>query len=93
MSIVVRNTRPEQPRVTLFGQLDDGGYAASVMDEDAVPYTLYWDNAIDQAIVYIEPDDEQLERVVTALNEGKLEFARLQEFGASSGGTTTIIVS
>jgi hypothetical protein len=89
----VPNTRPDVPRVTLFGQLDDGSYAAAVMDEDAVPYTRYWGNAIDQAVVYIEPDDEQLKRMVGALNEGKLEFSRLQDFGSSNGGTSTITIS
>ncbi|HEY8100674.1 MAG TPA: hypothetical protein VIF82_07955 [Burkholderiaceae bacterium] len=91
--IVVPNTRPDAPRVTLFGQLNDGSYTAKVMDEDAVPYTYCWDNAIDQAMVYIEPDDEQLERMITALNEGRLEFSRLQDFGTANGGTSTITVS
>ncbi|MGZ5856239.1 MAG: hypothetical protein ACXWJK_03275 [Burkholderiaceae bacterium] len=93
MSMVIPNTRPDTPRVTLFGQLDDGDYTATVLDEDAVPYTRYWDNAIDQVMVYIEPDDDQLERMVSALNEGRLEFSRLQDFGSSNGGTSTITVS
>ncbi|MGZ3252998.1 MAG: hypothetical protein ACXU7D_01660 [Burkholderiaceae bacterium] len=92
MTIVVPNTRPDMPRVTLFGQLDDGGFTAEVMDEDAVPYTHYWENAIDQAMVYIEPDDHQLEQMVRALNEGKLEFSGLQDFGASDGGTSIIVI-
>lgn len=90
--IVVPNTQPDTPRVTLFGQLDDGSYVAKVMDEDAVPYTRYWNNAIDQAIVYIEPDGEQLERIVNALNDGRLEFYHLQDFGTANGGTSTIAV-
>lgn len=93
VSIVVSNTRSDAPRVTLFGQLDDGGYTATVMDEDAVPYTRYWDRAIDQAVVYIEPDDEQLERMIAALNEGRLAFSRLQDFGSSNGGTSIITFS
>jgi hypothetical protein len=90
MTIVVPNTRPDQPRVTLFGQLDDGAYVAKVMDEDEVPYMQYWKNALDQAMVYIEPDDDQLARIVSALNEGKLEFSRLQDFGAADGETSAI---
>jgi hypothetical protein len=90
MDIVVPNTRPDVPRVTLFGQLNDGSYAAEVMDEDAVPYTLYWDTAIDQCAVYIEPDEEQLERIVNALNEGRLEFSRLQDFGSVNGESSII---
>lgn len=92
MDILVQNTRPEVPRVTLFGQLDDGAYAARVMDEDAVPYTPCWENEIDQAIVYIEPSDDQLEQMVNALNEGRLEFSRLQDFGGANGGVSTISV-
>ena len=92
MSIVVPNTRPDVPRVTLFGQLDDGTYAARVMDEDAVPYKRCWDNAIDQVMVYIEPDDDQLAHMLAALNDGRLEFSRLQDFGSSGGGTSTIPV-
>jgi hypothetical protein len=93
MSIVVPNTQPDAPRVTLFGQLDDGHYTAAVMDEDAVPYTRYWDNAIDQAMVYIEPDDDQLSKMVAALNEGRLDFSSLQDFGSSNGGTSIITIS
>ena len=88
--IVVHNTRPDVPRVTLFGQLNDGSYIAEVMDEDAVPYTLYWDNAIDQCVVYIEPENDQLERIVNALNEGRLEFSHLQDFGSVNGESSTI---
>lgn len=27
------------------------------MNEDEVPYSKYWENAVDQAMVYIVPDD------------------------------------
>lgn len=88
--ITVSNTRPEAAIVTLFGQLDDGSYAAEVLDETSVPYTPYWDNAIDQAVVYIEPEEEELREIVKALNEGRLEFSQLQDFGAADGGTTDL---
>jgi hypothetical protein len=88
--ITVSNTRPEAPSVALFGQLDDGTYTGEVLEETGVPYTRYWDNAIDQVVVYIEPDDDELQAIVEALNEGRLEFSRLQEFGAADGGTTTL---
>lgn len=90
MSTTVPNTRPDTPRVTLFGQLDDGKYVAEVMAETSVPYTPYWKNALDQAMVYIDPSDEQLQSMVAALNEGRLEFSSLQNYGASNGGTSTI---
>lgn len=92
MPITVQNTRPDEPTVTLFGHLDDGTYAAEVMAETSVPYSSYWDNAIEQVAVYIEPDDEQLQRVVAALNEGRLDFSILQEFGSANGGQSTLPV-
>lgn len=88
--LTVNNTRPEAPNVALFGQLDDGTYAGEVLEETGVPYTRYWSNAIDQVVVYIEPGEKELQEIVRALNDGRLEFSQLQEFGAADGGTTTL---
>lgn len=92
MPTTVANSRPDSPSVTLFGRLDDGTYAAQVMAETSVPYSSYWDNALEQVMVYIEPDEEQLQRVVAALNEGRLDFSRLQDFGSANGGQSTLPV-
>ena len=40
--------------------------------------------------VSIEPDEAQPERMLAALRDGRLEFARLQEFGGLDGGTSTV---
>jgi hypothetical protein len=92
MASTICNTRPEAPRVTLIGQLDDGTYAGEVLEESGVPYTRYWENAIDQAVVYLEPDERQLEKLLEALNEGRITFRQLQEFGSSKGGTSRLPV-
>ncbi len=88
--LTVANTRPDSPRVALFGQLDDGSYAGEVLEEAGVPYTRYWSNAIDQVVVYISPREEELQEIVMALNDGRLDFSMLQELGSSDGGTTTL---
>jgi hypothetical protein len=90
MLITVPNSDPQTPRVTLFGRLDDGRYAAEVMDETAVPYSPYWENEQEQVVVYIDPDETQLSRMLDALQEGRLEFDSLQQFGSSNGGTSNI---
>jgi len=90
MSITVRNTTPDTTRVTLFGELQDGTFAAKVLAETDVPYTRYWDNEIEQRIVYIQPDADQLEAIVAALNERRLTMAQLQDFGGAGGGTSDI---
>lgn len=92
MTTTVQNTRPDAPTVTLFGRLDDGTYAAEVMAETSVPYSTYWDNALEQVVVYIEPDDKQLQQVVSALNEGRLDFSALQNYGSANGGSSTLPV-
>jgi hypothetical protein len=84
----VRNSRSEAPRVVLFGQLADGKFVARRLDEDQVPYTEAWPGTLAQVMVYIEPDDAQLERIVTALKDGRLDFERLQEFGGLDGGVS-----
>lgn len=88
--LTVSNTHPEVPKVALFGQLEDGTYTGEVLEETGVPYTRYWNDAIDQVVVYIEPDEKQLQAIVQALNDGRLHFAQLQEFGAADGGKTAL---
>lgn len=90
MPTTIQNTRPEAPSVTLFGRLDDGTFTAEVMDETGVPYSAYWDNAIEQVVVYIAPNAEQLHTMVAALNEGRLDFSELQNYGSSNGGASTL---
>ncbi|QJE02302.1 hypothetical protein HH212_21640 [Massilia forsythiae] len=90
MSITVNNTTPDTVRITLFGELDDGSFAAKVMTETDVPYTPYWNNQIEQRIVYIEPDQEQLKTILAALNERRLTLDQLQEAGSAGGGTSEI---
>lgn len=90
MPMNVRNSTADAPRVTLFGQLDDGKFVARRMAEDEVPFTKCWEHAVDQVMVYIQPDDDQLARIVEALNQGKLPFARLQEWGSTQGGTSEL---
>jgi hypothetical protein len=92
MSITVRNTTPDTARITLFGELEDGRFDAKVMAETDVPYTRYWDNEIEQRMVYIQPEPEQLQAILAALNERRLTIEQLQEFGSSAGGTSDIPV-
>jgi hypothetical protein len=92
MTIAVPNTRPAEPFVTLFGRLEDGRIVAEVMPETSAPYSAYWKNELEQAIVYIEPNDIQLGRIVKALNDGKLDFSHLQDYGAANGGTSELPV-
>ncbi len=92
MEITVNNTNPNDPRVTLFGELQDGSFAAKVMAETAVPYRRYWDNEIEQLIVYIVPDDDQLDAILKALHERRLPFKSLQDYGSVSGGSSKIPV-
>jgi len=92
MSITVNNTTPDTMRLTLFGELQDGSFDAKVMGETDVPYTKYWDNEIEQRMIYIEPDPEQLKAILAALNERRLTMEQLVEFGGSEGGTSEIPV-
>lgn len=92
MNITVQNTVPATTRITLVGEMHDGTFAAEVMTETAVPYTPYWDNLLEQRIVYIHPDDEQLEAIITALNERRLTLDELQNYGSAEGGTSSIPV-
>lgn len=90
MPTEVSNTRPDAPRVTLFGQLEDGSFDAEIMGETDVPYARHWDQAIDQVMVYIEPTEDQLERILLALREGRLRFSDLQEYGSANGGVSQL---
>lgn len=92
MPVDITNTRPEMPRVTLFGQLENGVHDARIMDESDVPYARCWDNAVDQVMVYIEPTQEQLELILSALNDGRLRFSDLQEYGSANGGHSRLPV-
>jgi hypothetical protein len=60
------------------------------MAETDVPYTKYWDNELEQRIVYLNPDPEQLKSIVSALNERRLSLDDLQNFGSSAGGTSDL---
>lgn len=90
MPIDITNTHPDNPRVTLFGQMENGSYEARVMAETDVPYGLCWENAVDQVMVYLEPTQEQLELILNALKEGRLRFSDLQDYGSSNGGFSTL---
>jgi len=92
MNITVQNTVPDTARITLVGELQDGSFKAKVMAETAVPYTPYWDNLLEQRIVYIEPDDEQLDAILAALNARRLSLDELQNYGSSAGGSSAIPV-
>jgi hypothetical protein len=92
MNITVRNTIPDSARITLVGELKDGSFKAKVMTETAVPYTPYWDDLLEQRIVYIQPDEQQLAAILKALNERKLSLDELQNYGSSAGGTSSIPV-
>jgi hypothetical protein len=89
MTLTVPNTRRDNPMVTLFAQLDDGSFAAKRMTETDVPYTRQWPNALDQVAVYIDPDPQQLEAILHALNDGRLDYQKLQEYGAADNGSST----
>jgi hypothetical protein len=92
MNITVKNTMPDTARITLVGELQDGSFKAKVMAETDVPYTRYWDNELEQRIIYIQPDAEQLSSILAALNEHRLSLDELQNYGSSDGGTSSIPV-
>ncbi|MBL0422520.1 hypothetical protein JI739_19395 [Ramlibacter sp. AW1] len=62
------------------------------MPEDAVPYTKCWDDALEQVMVYIEPEAEQLKSILTALESGRLDFGALQDYGGTAGGYSEVPV-
>jgi len=90
MGITVNNTTPDTTKVTLVGEMMDGSFDAKVMAETDVPYTKYWDNELEQRIVYLNPDPEQLKAIVSALNDRRLSLDDLQNLGGSDGGTSEL---
>jgi len=90
MGITVKNTTPDTAKVVLVGEMMDGSFDAKVMAETDVPYTKYWDNELEQRIVYLHPDAEQLQSIVAALNDRRLSLDDLQNFGSSAGGTSEL---
>lgn len=90
MGITVNNTTPDTTKVTLVGEMMDGSFDAKVMAETDVPYTKYWDNELEQRIVYLNPDPDQLKAIVAALNERSLSLDDLQNLGGSAGGTSEL---
>ena len=92
MELTVNNSTASAVLVTVFAELQDGSFAARVMAETDVPYKPCFENEVDQAVVYISPDEDQLEAILTALNERRLPFGSLQDYGSVAGGTSTIPV-
>ncbi|ALK97332.1 hypothetical protein AB595_12045 [Massilia sp. WF1] len=92
MNILVKNTTADKTRITLVGELQDGTFKAKVMPETDVPYTPYWEHQVEQRMIYIQPDPEQLQAIVTALNERRLSLDQLQSFGSAAGGESEIPV-
>lgn len=90
MGTTVKNTTPDTTKVILVGEMMDGSFDAKVMSETDVPYTKYWDNELEQRIVYLHPDAQQLKSIVQALNERRLSLDDLQDFGSSAGGESEL---
>jgi len=90
MGITVNNTTADSTRVLLVGEMMDGSFDAKVMAETDVPYTKYWDDELEQRIVYLNPDPEQLKAIVAALNDRRLSLDALQDLGGSDGGTSDL---
>ena len=92
MDLTVNNSTNPDVRVTLFAELQDGSFKAKVMTETDVPYAPYWEDEVEQLVVYIAPNEEQLGAILAALNERRLPFKSLQDYGSAAGGTSTIPV-
>ncbi len=90
MATTVKNSTPDSTKVILVGEMMDGSFDAKVMKETDVPYTKYWDNELEQRIIYLHPDAEQLTSIVMALNDRRLTLDALQEFGSSAGGESEL---
>ena len=88
----VNNSTTSAFLVTVFAELQDGSFVGKVMAETDVPYTPYFENEVDQVVVYISPDEDQLQAILRALNERRLPFGDLQNYGSAAGGTSTIPV-
>lgn len=92
MDLTVNNSTTPDILVTLFAELQDGSFKAKVMAETDVPYAPYWENEVEQLVVYIAPDKEQLAAILKALEERRLPFKSLQDYGSAAGGSSTIPV-
>jgi len=92
MNMTVRNTTPDTTRVMLVGEMQDGTFKAKVMAETDVPYTPYWEHLVEQRTIYLQPDPEQLQAIVAALNERRLTLDQLQDFGSIGGGESDLPV-
>jgi hypothetical protein len=92
MDLTVNNSTTSDYLVTVFAELQDGSFKGKVMAETDVPYTPYWDNVVEQLVIYIAPNEEQLSAILTALNERRLPFKSLMDYGSAAGGTSTIPV-
>jgi hypothetical protein len=92
MNMTVKNTTPDTTRVTLVGEMQDGTFKAKVMAETDVPYTPYWEHQVEQRMIYLQPDPDQLGRIVAALNERRLTLDQLQDFGSAGGGESELPV-
>ena len=90
MNMTVKNTTPDTTRVTLVGEMQDGSFKAKVMAETDVPYTPYWEHLVEQRMIYLQPDQDQLKAIVTALNERRLTLDQLQDFGGAGGGESDL---
>lgn len=92
MNMTVRNTTPDTTRVMLVGEMQDGTFKAKVMAETDVPYTPYWEHLVEQRTIYLQPDPEQLQAIIKALNERRLTLDQLQDFGSAGGGESDLPV-
>jgi hypothetical protein len=92
MNMTVKNTTPDTTRVLLVGEMQDGSFKAKVMAETDVPYTPYWEHLVEQRTIYLQPDPEQLQAIVAALNERRLTLDQLQDFGGAGGGESDLPV-
>lgn len=90
MGIQVSNSSAGNPLVTLFGRLPDEHFTAAVMHEEEVPYAKLWPGAIEQKMVYIVPDQDQLTQILHALDEQRLDYQQLQDYGGLDGGCSTL---
>jgi hypothetical protein len=92
MNMTVKNTTPDTTRVLLVGEMQDGSFKAKVMAETDVPYTPYWEHLVEQRTIYLQPDPEQLQAIVAALNDRRLTLDQLQDFGGAGGGESDLPV-
>ncbi|WP_036167125.1 hypothetical protein [Massilia sp. 9096] len=92
MNMTVNNTTSDTTRVMLVGEMQDGTFKAKVMAETDVPYTPYWEHLVEQRMIYLQPDPDQLQAIVKALNERRLTLDQLQDFGGAGGGQSELPV-